>query len=259
MAVMMPFAMLGCSIHLMQPTLIETADAAGGSKIKIGEPLPTDPLTAFIAAHQLSLDDYPDSLKELLRKNPETEEFVLNYPLRKDDEPVMQLSDAMNSDSLPLFMQWDRRWGYMTYGNDLLGITGCGPTCLSMVAFYLLNDPKLTPAWMAQFSRANGYCVYGNGTAWTLMSEGAGKLGLNAVELPLDENRMVKELTAGHPIICIMGPGEFTDSGHYIVLTGWSDGQFTVNDPNSHARSERLWRYDEIKGQIRNLWAYSVG
>jgi predicted double-glycine peptidase len=54
-----------------------------------------------------------------------------------------------------------------------------------------------------------------------------------------------------------MGPGDFTTTGHYIVLTGYEDGEFTVNDPNSIQRSGERWSYDRISGQIRNLWAMS--
>ena len=80
-------------------------------------------------------------------------------------------------------------------------------------------------------------------------------MGLEVTELPLDETRMKKNLELGNPIICIMGPGDFTTTGHYIVLRGLEDGKFVVNDPNSKTNSERLWSYEEISGQIKNLWA----
>ena len=82
-------------------------------------------------------------------------------------------------------------------------------------------------------------------------------MGLDVNELPLDENRMKQALEYGNPIVLAMGPGDFTTSGHYIVLTGVQDGLFTVNDPNSPERSAKLWSYEEISGQIRNIWAIS--
>ena len=51
-----------------------------------------------------------------------------------------------------------------------------------------------------------------------------------------------------------MGKGNFTSSGHYIVLVGAEDGKIRVNDPNSHANSEKLWTYEEMESQFRNLW-----
>lgn len=218
----------------------------------------SDMITEYASSHGLALEDYPESLLELLDKNPETKDFVLEYPLLKDQDQTIDLSEYRNSGKIPLLMQWDQRWGYEIYGDDLMGITGCGPTCLSMVAIYLLKDTTMDPAWMADYSIEHGYCVPGSGTSWTLMSEGACNLGLEAIELPLNEERICRNLEVGNPIICIMGPGDFTTSGHFIVLTGYEDGAFTVNDPNSRANSQKAWKYEDIKNQIKNLWTYRV-
>ena len=58
----------------------------------------------------------------------------------------------------------------------------------------------------------------------------------------------------GKPIICAMGPGDFTSSGHYIVLVGVEDGLLRVNDPNSRENSGKLWKFEDIESQFRNLW-----
>ena len=73
-----------------------------------------------------------------------------------------------------------------------------------------------------------------------------------------DENAMANTLSYGNPIICSMGPGDFTDNGHFIVLTGYENGMFHVNDPNSKIRSEKTWSYEELKNQIVNMWWYSL-
>ena len=52
-----------------------------------------------------------------------------------------------------------------------------------------------------------------------------------------------------------MGPGIFTGGGHFIVFTGYSNGMFSVNDPFSKALSNRKYSYNEIKNQIKALWA----
>ena len=196
----------------------------------------------------------PNELVELLEKNPEARDFVLNYPQKKDLMPEIDLSEYKNCESVPLLLQWDERWGYRQYAGELMGLSGCGPTCLSMVCVYLLNEPAYTPKYVAEFAESNGYSVDGNGSAWTLISGGGKQLGLDVTEIPLDENRIIRNLEAGNPIICVMGPGDFTSTGHYIVLTGYTDGKVTVNDPNSYLRSERLWELTSVMEQIRNLW-----
>ena len=202
------------------------------------------------------LRDYTEDLIALYEKNEEARQFVLDYPLKKDMDFDIDLSEYSNTDTVPLFMQWDDRWGYSEYAGKVLGISGCGPTCLSMVSVYLTKDTSKNPKWMAEFATEKDYYENGSGSKWTLMSQGAHQLGLNVRELSLDEERMAENLEAGHPIICILGPGDFTDSGHFIVLTGYRDGGFVINDPNSLANSRKIWTFEELRGQIRALWVY---
>lgn len=211
---------------------------------------------AYAEEHGAHFADYPKSLIELLERNPETETFVLGYPFR--EEGTVDLTDYETGNAVPLFLQWDPNWGYEKYGRDFLAVTGCGPTCLAMAGYYLTGDENMTPDKIAGFAQRNGYYEAGYGSSWTLISEGAEKLGLKATELPLVKKKMVNALEAGNPVILAMGPGDFTTAGHYIVLTGVEDGKFRVNDPNSREKSQRLWSYEEIEGQIRNIWAISA-
>lgn len=212
----------------------------------------------YAKAHGYSLWDYPQSLIDLLERNPEAEQFVLEYPANREHPPEIDLSQYKDVQQVPLFLQWDPRWGYLTYGSDMAAITGCGPVCLAMTGYYLTKDEAFSPDAMFTFAQDNGYYSPGNGSSWTLISEGGIKLGLAVKELPLDENVMKRALEQGKPIILAMGPGDFTSSGHYIVIAGVQEGKFIVNDPNSVLKSQQLWSYEQISGQIRNLWSISL-
>lgn len=196
--------------------------------------------------------EYPQSLIDLLERNPETEAFVLNYPFR--DELALEAVSYDLAQGVPLMMQWDMRWGYLKYGSDVVGITGCGPVCLAMAGYYVTGDEAFNPANMVEFAKQNGYYSPGSGSSWTLISEGGVKLGLQVTEIPLVKKKIMDNLNAGNPIICAMGKGDFTTSGHYIVLVGTEDGLIRLNDPNSYANSEKLWSYEEMESQFRNLW-----
>ena len=207
----------------------------------------------YADAHNISYGQYPQSLIELLERNPEAKEFVLEYPLYVQGE--YDLSETDRENGVPLLLQWDQRWGYVNYGSDMMAITGCGPTCVAMAGYYLTGDgEKFDPAAVAAFAEKEGYYAPGYGSSWTLISQGAVELGLDVTEIPLVEKRMKDNLEVGNPIICAMGPGDFTSGGHYIVLVGLEDGKFRVNDPNSPEKSQMLWSYEQIQGQIRNLW-----
>ena len=60
-----------------------------------------------------------------------------------------------------------------------------------------------------------------------------------------------------HPIICSVGPGDFTDAGHFIVIVGYDENGYIVNDPNSPAKSSREWSFDQLSSQIKVMWEYS--
>ena len=210
---------------------------------------------AFAEDHDLYFAQYPQNLIELLERNPETEDFVLNYPLRQEQQVDLSGYDRQE---VPLFLQWDPMWGYEKYGSDFLAVTGCGPTCLAMAGYYLTGSKNMNPMDLAAFAEENGYYASGYGSSWTLISQGSARLGLKAQELPLVKKKMTDALEAGHPVILAMGAGDFTTTGHYIVLTGLQDGLFRVNDPNSVANSQKLWSYEQIEGQIRNIWEISL-
>lgn len=206
---------------------------------------------AYAESQNLSIGEWPWEIIALYERNPETKEFVLNYPFQDEVEADIT---SYRTDTLPLFLQWDPMWGYEDYGSSCIAVTGCGPTCLAMVGYYLTGDTNMTPDEIAKFAERNGYYESGYGSSWTLISEGAEKLGLTATELPLVKKKMTDALEAEKPIILAMGEGDFTSTGHYIVLTGVENDAFRVNDPNSRIRSEKLWTYEELEGQIRNIW-----
>lgn len=200
-------------------------------------------------------ENYPDVYLAALANNPEMLDYVKGYP-EHQGETDEKLTKKEKSEKYPLFLQWDTRWGYGSYGGSSIGISGCGPACLAMAAYALTEDDSITPLKTAQYSENQGYYVEGTGTSWELMTSGAKAFGITGTELPLGEDRMKKELDAGHPIICAMGAGDFTTAGHFIMIYGYDKKGFKVNDPNCKARSEKRWTYEELNGQIKNLWSY---
>lgn len=200
---------------------------------------------------------YPEFLRAFLENSPEALDFVYSYPDCKNIDAEIQLTDDYEKGKIPHFLQWDKRWGYAEYGDDLIALSGCGPTCLSMVYVGLTGDTSMNPKAMAVFSEENGFYLENVGTSWELMSTGACELGLKYETLTLREDILNEELDLGHPLICSMSPGDFTASGHFIVIYGYDKNGFYVCDPNSLLRSEKQWPYSVLKTQIKNIWAYS--
>lgn len=217
-----------------------------------------------IQNNQSMLDDimnstqYPKQLQELALKNEEALEFVYDYPTEHVKEHIVDLTVEASMDSVPLFVQWDKRWGYEKYSGNFFAASGCGPTTLSMVVVYLTHNRDASPLAVANYSKEAGYSVDGSGSSWTLISEGCRHYGVKAKTVALDESRMKAELDAGHPIVVNVGPGDFTDTGHFMVITGYDDEGFSINDPNSIEKSGKRWLFKNISSQIRAVWSMYV-
>lgn len=199
----------------------------------------------------------PESLIELAERQPEVFDFAKDYKKYADKDMEIDISDEVKEGKIPLFIQWDKRWGYREYGGNYMALNGCGPTCLSMVYCGLTGDTEWNPYKVALWSNEHGYYVPGSGTAWSLMSEGAGQLGLQVMETSPDADTITEELAKGKVIIACMGPGDFTTQGHFIVLTKVTgSGKIVVNDPNSKKRSKQTWDVDRLVSQMKDMWVY---
>lgn len=211
------------------------------------------------AVYQNTMIDIPWSLMEFGEKYPEAYVFVEEYHKYKNTPFDEDLKLKIVKGEIPLFIQWDRRWGYQYYGDDLLGINGCGPTCLSMVLCGLTGNSEWNPYRVARFSEEKGYYVQGEGTSWNLMVSGAEELGLYSEQGTISKKYIQDNLSSESPMICSMLPGDFTYTGHFIVLRGVdSNGNIMVNDPNSKQNSKKRWGIDELVPQIRSVWRYTI-
>lgn len=202
--------------------------------------------------------DYDAELLELVIKSPETAGFVKDYPSKHSISVIPDVSDEYEPGQIPLFIQWDERWGYSTYGDNMMAVNGCGPTCLAMVAVGLTGNTNYHPRYVADLSERNGYYSE-TGTSWNLMTEGAQEMGLTGYSLNITSDNIKSELNENHPIIASMIPGDFTTVGHFIVITGIDkDGRLIINDPNSKIRSNKHWDIDVVMSQSKSMWAYTV-
>jgi len=201
---------------------------------------------------------YPEDITSLLKKNKETVDFVEHFAENKNTAPARMVADDLKKGEIPQYLQWDERWGHASYGTGFIASCGCGPTAMSMVIAGLTGDTTVTPVKVARYSEKNGYIDENNNTYWELMSKGGEHWGVKSFGGDTSEDFIAKELKAGHPIICSVGPGDFTKKGHFIVLTKYKNGKVKVNDPFSQKNSDKLWKYSKIKDQIKSLWVYKT-
>ena len=204
-------------------------------------------------------DDFSDGSHIQTQRNPSVIEFFAHSLLENPGSYAKDPGyDPFPEYEMPYFSQWDQRWGYTKYAGAEFGISGCGPTVLTMVYNYLTGDTDMTPESMGEFATSNGYAIDDNGSSWMLMSEGAEKLGLTVETLILHKPVIDEALLAGKPIILVLGPGHFTSQGHFVVIHDIDEnGDYLIFDPFNIHNAFRTFSYAELEDQIRNIWAYS--
>lgn len=198
-------------------------------------------------------------LLELAIDDPEAIDFVLDWPDRYPAASGEAYTDKVTKGTIPQLYQWDQRWGYTTYSGATFARTGCAPTALAMVYMGLTGNEDKTPYDMAQLAREDGYESPHDGTVGDFLTDDAEKLGLTCQTLVIDETALRTWLDQGGVIICNVGAGDFTDGGHFFVITGIDKkGKLTIHDPYSSVRSAKHWGINRILNQTIALYGFTA-
>ncbi len=233
--------------------------------------IPTDRDSALAKLQEQATDDstmqsicdsaaaIPDILLQYLAVNPEMKEFTLSYPAMINIVFDGEFSVDLEGNSVPLYLQFDKRWGYADYSEDIIGLRGAGPTALSMAYTYLMKDGSKNPIKVADYATASGYLDENGKTHWSLMVDGAKGLGLESSEMKIKKDDMIDALEEGNLLICMVSSGDFSTDDHFIVIRDYKKGLFYINDPMSKERSDVGWDFKRLRGQITKMCVLSPG
>ncbi len=156
----------------------------------------------WLLAHK---DLFSDGKVEASEHNGDLIDFMYSYAKGIGEVPEeRELTDedfVVDGTGIPALYQWDARWGYEKCGDSVIGLAGCGPTCMSMVAVGLTGDRSYTPDYVADYASSAGYYVDSVGTSWAFFTHAAGYFGLESETLMADENVVLRKLDEGDPII----------------------------------------------------------
>lgn len=197
----------------------------------------------------------PDIILQNLAINPEMKDFTLSYPAMINIVFDGEFDVEIESSDIPLYLQFDKRWGYADYSTDIIGLRGAGPTTLSMAYTYLMRDGSKNPIKMADYATEKGYLNEDGQTHWTLMTEGAEGLGLKATEMNLDKEAIIRAIEDKKVVVCMVSKGDFTTDKNFIIIRDYKDGFFYVNDPTSTERSQVGWDFRRLRSQIDKMCA----
>lgn len=174
-------------------------------------------------------------------------------PAQVPEEAEMSGASEENAGtSFIYYNQTDPDWAdYLYGGRDRMEKYGCGPTALAMVVSNL-TDQEITPPEAADWSAKNGYWSAGHGSYHALIPEGAAAYGLQAESLSVKNADAVRTCLSYHKILVfLMGPGTFTETGHFIVLyANNDDGTVRIADPVNAEYTGRSWDPESLLAEL---------
>jgi hypothetical protein len=167
-------------------------------------------------------------------------------------------ADMLNG--FPYLLQNDSRWGSIQYSSvgdpsQTIASSACGPTSMAIILRSFGVD--ITPKETCQYALDNGMRTANSGTSWDFFPSIGSKYGITTEELGVSESGIVNSLKNAKAVIGSMGPGTFTQGGHFIDLVGIKDGKIVVNDCASRDRSMVTYSPSTFVNEGSNFWAFS--
>lgn len=172
-------------------------------------------------------------------------------------------------------------WASEKFGGSTMEKSGCSITSFSMVLSYLLGE-RNQPSTYIYPDDVVQKIIDETGSRYTYHYKGVGpdereifpvlcdmydlnykvwtsrfeKTNDGIIPNKINESEIISEIRRGHPMICHAGPGKFTKSGHFIVVTGITpDGKLVVNDPNHASFSYEKFTFEELRKMgVDSFW-----
>lgn len=162
------------------------------------------------------------------------------------------------------YLQTDARWANNDYSapgeKTTIGKSGCGPTAMAMV-LATWADPAVTPATECAWALKNGYKAKGQGTYYAYFVPAGKRYGLTVKQLngaTLYGNASSsyhatakKAIDDGDLVIACMGPGNWTSSGHFVLVWNIVGNTIYINDPASTKAARTAGDYSLFKKQVK--------
>lgn len=139
---------------------------------------------------------------------------------------------------------------------------GCGPTSSAVIASTFLGVSGHTPIDTTKWICDNGGCTssgtYAGSNAQYLKHVGLDVSGPyywtnDGIDL------LMNKLATGKYLALILvadrtGRGIFTSGGHYFVLTGVQNGEFTIAQVSRPAQNDKTWPLSAFDGDVSNFY-----
>lgn len=166
-----------------------------------------------------------------------------------------------------IYYQTDPRWKNIKYAvkgeSSTIGGSGCGPSSMAMV-LATWADKNVTPQTECAWALSHGYKCLNSGTFYSYFVPAAKRYGLTCTQLngasiygnanSAYHAQAKQAIDNNHLVIACMGKGNWTRSGHYVVVWKIQGNVIYINDPASTKLARTQGNYNLFKQQVKYYW-----
>lgn len=222
---------------------------------KLGEVLDRNETFAKIAKYADKITD--ERLIDLAIAEPDAIDFVAGSI--KADGSTQPYGTAVPEGEFPQLYTFDERWGYMTYADGILGVTGSGPVAVSMASIGLSGNTNYDPVTVAEAITASKLANGSSGMDDSFLVNHASDAGLQAIVIEASSDGIYGAIAEYQPVLIKLKADSGIGSAyaHWALITQLNtDNSISVYDPTSVAASSHTWSLGAIAARCDT--AYSV-
>lgn len=203
---------------------------------------------------------YPDKILNVFYSNNNELEYVYNYPFFKDNYKTMSFTEQeLNSDTVPALYMNDYRWAYED-GGYVKG-AGCAAVDITMANLYVNRNSDIDPVMVMRYADEMGYYGFG-GINEENISDILDYFGIKFEEhiynngengSPIAEAELKAFIDKSDTAVIVAVHG-LPFGNHALIIRGYDENGFYINDPASEERTDQSWSFDIFEDALVRCW-----
>ena len=195
--------------------------------------------------------------EEISAEEPESDTYAQSSSAGapEDQGSSSSVYDFMVGGNFVYLSQNDPRWRDLGFKDgDSIGIYGCGPASLAMIAS-TVTGRDINPYEAAEAMYQKGLYLPAQGSSHAIMTDGLAHFSVKSEGFyEYTPEAVISELKKGNYFVLLTKKGIFSKStGHFIVLAGLDEnGKVLIADSNSVSNSQRSWDIETVLSQAKH-------
>ena len=217
----------------------------------------TDEKAAYIIENK---EQYPENILSVYYNcdNPDRLDFVYNYPFHSGKTNAVTFTEnELNCTEVPALYMNDIRWCYTDIDGSYIYVDGCATVALTMANLYLNHNDTVDPVKVANYAVQNDLCSPMGGIFAEKLPQIFDYFNIGCTEhifdldndIKVSEDELKAALDKKDTVVYAGMTGE-TFGYHAMIIRGYDENGFYVNDPEVPEVTEAVWDFETIQNEM---------